>query len=334
MNTQPLSNAKVKHSLPLVILTLPIIFFQFPSPASRAAELLTTELDNMVTLQESRPLVARTGAWQTFNDHIHLKPGQEKRSLVLTFINGADGRGKLTDLHVLLSQKPFATIKDFNGTDSFSRKLTGTIRPGNLLLTVQVFGTSGARLIWKLSTEKVIVNAVKPNLFSLADKVTVQGKNFSENAQANQVLIANKPVQVKTAKSDELELKLPSHLPSGAQDLYVVADSVKSNTFKVTVKEKPKVRWVDFLATSPGQPVVISGNNFSRVPSENIVTFGSIKARVISANETSIRCIVPDMHFPKWHVPITVTTNGMTSKERVTINIDQRVIPNLGHPML
>ena len=29
----------------------------------------------MAVLQESKPLVTRAGAWHTWNDHIHLKPG-------------------------------------------------------------------------------------------------------------------------------------------------------------------------------------------------------------------------------------------------------------------
>jgi hypothetical protein len=44
--------------------------------------------------------------------------------------------------------------------------------------------------------------------------------------------------------------------------------------------------------------------------------------------------VVPEMTFPRWHVPIVVTTNGMPSKERLTINVDQRVIPNEGLPQL
>ncbi len=340
MNATNLAIAKNRHYWFLLILAMVITTFvgfsSVATPAHRAAELITSELgdDGMVTLQESRPLIARTGAWQTWNDYIHIKPGQENRRLVLTFVNGADGRAKLTDLHVKLARKPFATIEDFNGNDKFSRSLTGAIGSGDTLLTVQVFGPSGARLIWKLSTEKVTITTVQPNLFGLADKVTVQGHNFSESAHANQVLIGNKPVTVTSAKSNELELKLPSHLPSGEQELFVLADSVKSNAFKVTVKAHPQVKSVDFLATCPGQPVVISGQGFSRIASENTVKFGSIKARVISASDTSIKCIVPEMHFPTWHVPITVTTNGMASTGRVTINIDQRVIPNHGSPML
>ncbi len=327
--------ARNKRYLLLFILTFGLMgSFSVANPARSRAEAPATGNEEMTTVQESKPLVARTGAWQIYNDHIHIKPGQERRTLLLTFINGAGGREKLTDLRVELARKPFVTIKDFNASGTLSRNLTGTIGAGNSLLTVHVFGPSGARLVWRLSTQKPKVTAVNPNPFTLADKVTVRGINFSEQAQASKVFVAGKPAKVLSAQGTALQLKLPTDLPGGKHDLVVVVDSVKSNVFKVTARANPQVTWVDFVATAPGQPLVISGKGFSRVASENSVTFGSIKARVVSATETSITCIVPEMQFPKWHVPITVTSNGMPSKGRVTINIDVRVIPNEGFPQL
>jgi hypothetical protein len=39
------------------------------------------------------------------------------------------------------------------------------------------------------------------------------------------------------------------------------------------------------------------------------------------------------MHFPTWHVPIRVTTNGLTSKDNSFIHVDVRVIENGGLPI-
>ncbi len=290
--------------------------------------------NEMVVLYESRPHVARTGAWQTYNDHIQLKPGQEKRKLLITFTNGADSRTKLSGVNIQLARKPFATLNDFNGADTLSRNLTGKLERGKTLLTVQVFGPSGARIAWKLLTEKVTITSSTPNPFGIADKLTVHGKNFSSDALHTKALIGGKAATVVKAKSTVIELKPPQNLSGGQQDLVVIADSVASQPFKVFAKAAPQITWVNFVATAPGQPVTISGRGFSSVASENTVTFGGIRARVVSATERSINCIVPDMHFPKWHVPIKVTSNGMTSTTRATINIDQRVLPNEGSPQL
>ncbi len=289
--------------------------------------------DDMAILQESKPLVTRAGAWHTWNDQIHLNQGQEKIRLVLTFTNGADGRAKFTDLKVQLARKPFATLKDFGGAHILSCNLTNKLTKGNTALTVQGFGPSGARLNWKLYIQRPEITAVKPSPLSLTDTVQVEGKNFSEHAGDTRVLVANKPAKLLKIKNTELELKVPAHIPSGSQDLIVVVHSVESKSFKVSVKGSPQVTWVNMLASPPWEPVTLSGTGFSAIPSDNIVTFGRVRARVVSATESSITCIIPEMHFPQWHVPITVTTNGMPSNGRASINIDQRVILNEGVPM-
>jgi hypothetical protein len=334
MINQRLSSTKSRRFLfPFVLAFGLTSAFPLALPAATETETepaISTE--NMATLHESRPLVARTGAWQTYNDHIHLKPGQEKRKVLLTFINGADGRKPLTDVHLLLARKPFATMKDFDGSGKLTRNLTGTTASGDTLLTVQVFGPSGARLAWKLLAEKATITAVDPNPFSLSDKLTVRGNNFSDHPHAVKAYIGDHAVSVVSANSTELQLKLPSHLSSGQQDLVVVVDTARSDPFKVTAKAGPEVTWVDHMSTAPGQPLLIVGKNFSPVVSENTVTFGSIRAHVLSATETRINCIVPEMHFPKWHVPITVTTNGAASKRKGMIDIDIRVIPSETDP--
>ena len=327
---QPSPGRNIRHWL-LLGLSLGCLggWAEAAAPPARAQEQTSkAPREKMATLHESRPLVARTGAWQTYNDHIHIRPGQEKRALLITFINGADGREKLTDVQILLARKPFATLKDFDDSGRLTRSLTGNIGSGDSLLTVKVFGKSGARMVWNLLAEKATITAVNPNPFSLADKLTVQGSSFSEHPHAVKVLIAGKSALVLSASSTELQLKPPSHLQSGENELVVIVDSAKSDPFKVTVKAGPEVLWVDHISTCPGQPLVIAGKGFSSVASENSVTFGSIRARVLSATETRITCLVPEMHFPKWHVPITVTTNGIAAKRKGSIDIDIRVVPS------
>ena len=87
------------------------------------------------------------------------------------------------------------------------------------------------------------------------------------------------------------------------------------------------------LSSPPHHPVTLKGHGFSSVPKENVVTFGTHKAEVTSATESSITCLIPEMHFPDWQVPIKVTTNGMPSKGKAFIHVDVRVIENEGIPM-
>lgn len=98
------------------------------------AKLKVDENNQLVVVHESRPHVARAGVWQTYRDHIHLKAGQEKKQLVLTFTNGSDGRPKMTDLRISIAGKPFATIKDFDENGKFSRSLNGVVTAGDTVV--------------------------------------------------------------------------------------------------------------------------------------------------------------------------------------------------------
>jgi hypothetical protein len=290
--------------------------------------------DDMAVLQESKPLVTRAGAWQSWGDHIHLRSGQEKLPLVLSIVNGSEGRPKFTGLQVLLARKPFATLDDFGGKEAMSFDLTGRLGLGNTPITVQGYGPSGARLAWKVFIQRPTITSVTPNPIRKANQVMVQGRNFSEHAHDMKVLIGHLPAKIVSAKANEIQLRIPSDLSGGTYDLTVDVHSVKSNSIKVSIKIHPQVTFIDFVSTAPGQPLVISGQGFSSNPSENLVLFGSHKADIIDASDSRITCVVPDMHFPQWHVPIYVITNGMRAMEHVTINIDQRVIPNEWIPHL
>jgi hypothetical protein len=180
-----------------------------------------------------------------------------------------------------------------------------------------------------------VITSVSPNPLGPSDKVVIQGKNFSTRtaAGANKVFIAGHAATVVSATNTQLQIKPPAGLSAGGHGLVVVADSVKSAPFKVATWAAPKLNELDFLAGPPGQPVVISGSGFSINAADNVVKFGTVKAQVTWASETQIGCVVPDMHFPNWHVPVTVTTHGLQSKEKLPFHVDMRVILNEGVPM-
>ncbi len=307
------------------VFVLPL-FFMACCLSSPAAE-------NMAVLQESKPLVTRAGAWHTWNDHIHLKAGQEKLPLSLTFTNGTDKRPKFTDLVVELNRKPIATFKNFSGGDKFTLDLTGQLSTGNTPLTVKGFGPSGARLNWKVFIVRPEISEVKPELMSVVDTVTILGKNFSDRLERVKVYIGQKQIKPITSTEGKIEFKPLSHQDGGNANLTVAVSDVKSAPFKVTMRSHPHITWINLLASPPEHPVTISGSGFSPVIAENVVTFGKIKAHVVSATESSITCIIPNMHFPKWHVPIVVTTNGIASKEKAYIHLDIRLVENEGIPM-
>lgn len=64
------------------------------------------------------------------------------------------------------------------------------------------------------------------------------------------------------------------------------------------------------ISGSTGSTVTISGNNFDPVAANNIVYFGAVKAKIISASLTKLTVSVP---VGASYAPVTVTTNRLTA---------------------
>ncbi|HMJ46672.1 MAG TPA: FG-GAP-like repeat-containing protein [Ferruginibacter sp.] len=73
---------------------------------------------------------------------------------------------------------------------------------------------------------------------------------------------------------------------------------------------QPSINSFSPVSGPVGTPVTINGNNFSSIPSNNIVFFGAVKANVTSASSTSLTVTIPAGANYK---PLTVTTGGLTA---------------------
>ena len=80
-----------------------------------------------------------------------------------------------------------------------------------------------------ISDQEISNQRVKPDSFSLTDKVTIEGSTLPTSAANIKVFIANKPVPVINVKpKNELQLQLPSNLPGGKQDLIAEVGPLKA----------------------------------------------------------------------------------------------------------
>ncbi|MEO7991468.1 MAG: FG-GAP-like repeat-containing protein [Chryseolinea sp.] len=74
------------------------------------------------------------------------------------------------------------------------------------------------------------------------------------------------------------------------------------------------VNTVSPLKGAVGSAVTITGNNFSTVPSENIIWFGTVKANVLTATENLLTVEVPAGAI---NAHVSVTKDGLTSRYRL-----------------
>jgi hypothetical protein len=90
----------------------------------------------------------------------------------------------------------------------------------------------------------------------------------------------------------------------------------------------PRASACSYLGAPPGTTVTIAGTGFTDRPGDVVVTFGGIKSQIKSVRERAIECVIPDMPYPAWNVPIVVTAIGVKSREKLTINVHERPIEN------
>ncbi len=302
-------------------------FVNKSKPATMAPSTVVQSNEQLVL--QARDIGSFGPKWQSFSDYLTVPKGCEQMPFSLIFTNGPTSRFK--DLRINLNGKPIGTIKDFNSQPTLVRNVTGSLSAGDNLLTLQALGPTGAKLNWKFATAKIVVTKVNPNSFAPTDKVTIEGRNFSDIPKATQVLIGDKAATVVSATNKSLQIKVPTGLLGGKTKLVVMIGSLKSNAIEVTLKGAPEIMGVDFISTSPGQPLTITGSGFSSVASENQVMIGPYEAEIKSVSPNSISVTVPielDAMSPVYDLPIKVKTNGMESTDPTNsgkINIQSRV---------
>jgi hypothetical protein len=132
----------------------------------------------------------------------------------------------------------------------------------------------------------------------------------------------------------DLVINVPKEAQGGKTTIVVEIGGIASKPFDFLVKFAPEVTSVDLISSPPGQPLTITGKGFSPVRGENQVMIGGMAANIVSESATSITCIVPELQYPVWNVPVVVKSGGVESKKNGTLNLNVRVIPNDGVPQL
>lgn len=313
------AGAQLKQAPPAVVPT------QTKPAATTAA---ARPADDIVVIQSGKPIVSKTRGWQRFTDYINLKAGQDKAPLTLTFQNGSDVGSAFQQVRISLAGRVLATDKDFKNR-TLALNMTGALGAGGTQLIIDAQGPLDANMNWNLTTKKVQVTQVAPTTVAPGDKVTISGKNFTQFAQ---VMIGKTAAKVDTANATQLQITVPAGVEGGKQNLIVTVGGVASQPQIITVKSAPTVSGIDTLSAPPGQPVTISGTGFSRTASENIVTFNGTPGSIVSASNSSLTVVIPEIAYPQWNVEVKVKTNGVESKGSTRINVQQRVIPNDGVP--
>lgn len=143
----------------------------------------------------------------------------------------------------------------------------------------------------------------------------ISGEYFSETPGENTVTVDGVEVPVVAASRNRLTLEMPEHDLGVTEVKVSVSGKSAAQTLKFTYSELPEViMTVSSIKPSygyVGDHVIISGDNFSTLPADNIVTFGDVRAEVVKATRNTLEVVVPE--HARGNVEVVVTLDGQSS---------------------
>jgi large repetitive protein len=158
-----------------------------------------------------------------------------------------------------------------------------------------------------------------PEIFDFMPAAATQASRMSITGSGldnvTGISIGGKPVTYSVSHSPTLlEVSIPEK-SSGNIVITKGATFATKGTF--TYLYKPVINSITPAAAEPGNIIVITGDHFNAVPSENIVSFGPVNGTVTQASTTQLTLQVPAGSI---YGPLHVTSNMLTSRSDIAFD--------------
>lgn len=149
------------------------------------------------------------------------------------------------------------------------------------------------------------VQSFTPTIGENGTSVTISGANFTGTTAVRFGGVAAASFTVNSSSS------ITAIVGSGATGHVSVFNSTGSDSLNGFVYGYPPViTSVSPLKGTVGTPVTITGSGFSTIPEDNIIYFGGVKSRAVTATATSLTVYVPPGSV---YAPVSVTRNRLTA---------------------
>jgi hypothetical protein len=186
----------------------------------------------------------------------------------------------------------------------------GSISAGPVPVVVTVGAQSSP--VKTFTVKPPLVSGVSPSSGAVGMTVNISGNYFGPSQGSSTVTFNGATVSPNTWTNTKITCTVPAGTKTGP---VVVTTEAGSNAVvkKFTVKA-PLLSGISPLHGQIQDTVTLSGNYFGVIQGESKVMFPNGKeGDITSWSNTKITCKVP---FGTWTGPVTVTTDGGTSKEK------------------
>ena len=173
----------------------------------------------------------------------------------------------------------------------------------------------GAALLLSRSTSAPKVEGLSPSRVAPGQILTLTGRDFAPQPQANAVRIEGRPARVLKATPTELQVEVPEVPAAGGRPgqamVTVSVGGRESVPTPVTVYQSPRIHGVSPSVAMPGEEVTLAGTSWGLGAK---VRFGSVEAPVVSATANALRVRVPEAAGAVGtSIPVVVSMGSETS---------------------
>lgn len=282
---------------------------------------------DLVALSGPTTIVHTGNVWRSTTSNVGLKSGQDILPLTMTITNGVDGKSQLKGIRLFINGRKILTEADFKGRDSVNLNMSGILSGNDTQMEVQTYGPSGASVSWIVTTPKIKISDIKPEMAGPGDKVTIGGRNLPTQMSAYSLTIGTKPATITSVTDKQLTFTVPTGLDGGKQSVTLFIAGVKCDSLTFKVKVIPELSGTNMVACPPSTPMTIYGKGFASNAGDNQVTFNGVTASVTKATSTSLEVIVPNLDFPQAGVDLKVKSSGVDAKNSLKVDLSMRTIP-------
>ena len=175
------------------------------------------------------------------------------------------------------------------------------------------------------------ISGIKPAYNYPGSVITISGKNYEPIFSDNTLTLNGQSVNIISGNDSLLSIIWPKKFQVG--ELIITTKAGKVNRNMNLFIAKPSITYITPQSANSIGTIIISGENYAPVFSDNTVTLDGKKVDVISGNTTSLTIPWPN-NFKTGEV--TVTTEGGTAKSNVDfvlgteniLNSSIKVYPN------
>jgi hypothetical protein len=199
------------------------------------------------------------------------------------------------------SLSPSGNTVRFNGTQavvtaSSATSITTTVPAGATTGTISVTvgaNTATSANIFTVTGSAVLITAVDPLHGWEGQTVELTGTGFSPTPANNVVSFNGVTATVTASTGTSITTSVPIGAITGPITVQVGADSYTTDFDFIVTAQPPTIDSFTPGSGPVGIEVIITGTNFSNVPSENTVMFNGTVADVTASTTTSITTTVP-----------------------------------------